>query len=36
VRHKPRPPPATKLDPYKRIIAARLGIFPRLTAQRLF
>ena len=36
VRYRPRPAVATKLDPYKGIIEARLEAFPRLTAQRLF
>lgn len=36
VSYKPRPPVPTKLDPFKGIIEARLQMFPRLTAQRLF
>ena len=35
-RYTPRPRPPHKLDPFKGIIDARLGEFPRLTAQRLF
>jgi len=35
VRYKPRPPVATKLGPYKAIIAARLEAYPRLSAVRL-
>jgi len=36
VRYKPRPPVSRKLDPYRGIIEARLEMYPRLTAQRLF
>lgn len=36
VRHGPRPPVPSKLDPYKGIITTRLEAFPELTAQRLF
>jgi transposase len=35
-RYTPRPPVATKLDPYKPLIAERLRDFPQLTATRLF
>lgn len=35
-RYRPRPPVATRLDPYKGIIQARLEAFPLLSAQRLF
>ena len=35
-RYKPRPAVPRKLDPYKGIIEARLQMYPRLTAQRLF
>lgn len=35
-RYTPRPPVATKLDPYKPLIAERLRDFPALTATRLF
>src|ERR1700730_824858 len=36
VNYRPRPPVPWKLDPFKGIIQARLEIYPRLTAQRLF
>jgi len=36
VRYGPRPPIATKLDPFKAIIAARLEEYPELTGVRLF
>lgn len=36
VCYGPRPPVATKLDPYKSIILARLEQYPKLTAVRLF
>ena len=35
-RYSPRAPVASKLDPYKGIIEARLQEFPKLSAQRLF
>lgn len=35
VRYGPRPPVATKLDPYKPIIEARLAAYPELSAVRL-
>ena len=35
-RYAPRPAVASKLDPYKGIIEARLQEFPKLSAQRLF
>ena len=35
-RYTPRPAVASKLDPYKDIIEARLREFPKLSAQRLF
>ena len=35
-RYTPRPAVASKLDPYKGIIEARLQEFPKLSAQRLF
>lgn len=35
-RYKPRPAVPTKLDLFKGVIEARLQMFPRLTAQRLF
>ena len=35
-RYTPRPAVASKLDPYKGIIGARLQEFPKLSAQRLF
>jgi len=35
VRYTPRPPVATKLDPYKPVLAERLREFPALTAARL-
>ena len=35
VRYGPRPPVATKLDPYKAIIEARLAAYPELSAVRL-
>jgi transposase len=35
VQYGPRPPVPTKLDPYKPIIEARLGAYPRLSAVRL-
>lgn len=35
VRYGPRPPAATKLDPYKPIIEARLAAYPELSAVRL-
>ena len=34
--YSPRPAVASKLDPYKGIIKARLQEFPKLSAQRLF
>ena len=34
--YSPRARVAHKLDPYKELIEARLGEFPRLSAQRLF
>ena len=36
VIYKPRPPVSRKLDRYRGIIQARLQLYPRLTAQRLF
>ena len=36
VSYKPRPAVPRKLDPYKGVIEARLQMYPRLTAQRLF
>jgi DNA-binding XRE family transcriptional regulator len=36
VRYRPRPAIPRKLDPYCGIIAARLEMFPLLSAQRLF
>ena len=36
VSYKPRPGVPTKLDLFKGVIEARLQMFPRLTAQRLF
>jgi transposase len=36
VVYKPRPPVSRKLDRYRGIIQARLQLYPRLTAQRLF
>lgn len=36
VRYGPRPPVATKLEPYQGIIAARLEAYPLLSAVRLF
>ena len=36
MRYSPRPAVASKLDPYKGIIEARLREFPKLSAQRLF
>jgi transposase len=36
VSYKPRPAVSRKLDPFKGVIEARLQIYPRLTAQRLF
>ena len=35
-RYSPRPPVPHKLDPYRRIIDARLEEFPELSEQRLF
>ena len=35
VRYMPRPPIATKLDPYKPVLAERLREFPALSATRL-
>ena len=35
VRYGPRPPVATKLDPYKAIIEARLAVYPELSSVRL-
>ena len=35
VRYGPRPPMATKLDPYKAIIEARLAAYPELSSVRL-
>lgn len=35
VRYKPRPPVATKLDPFKEIIRTRLERYPELSAVRL-
>jgi transposase len=35
VRYGPRPPVATKLDPFKLIVQARLAEFPELTATRM-
>jgi transposase len=35
VRYKPRPPVATKLEPYRAMIVARLEAYPRLSAVRL-
>ena len=34
--YKPRPPVSRKLDRYRGIIEARLQMYPRLTAQRMF
>jgi len=36
VRYGPRPPVATKLEPYRGIITARLEAYPLLSAVRLF
>lgn len=36
VRYGPRPPVATKLDPFKPIVQTRLAEFPELTATRLW
>src|SRR3984957_828826 len=36
VIYNPRPPVSRKLDRYRGIIQARLQLYPRLTAQRLF
>jgi hypothetical protein len=36
VGYKPRPTMPRKLDPYKGIVQARLQMYPRLTAQRVF
>jgi transposase len=36
VSYTPRPAVPKKLDPYKGIVQARLQMYPRLTAQRLF
>ena len=36
VSYTPRPPVARKIDAFKGIIEARLQMYPRLTAQRLF
>lgn len=35
-RYKPRPPRATKLDPYREVIRTRLADYPELSAVRLF
>ena len=35
-RYSPRPRAPHKLDPYKELIAVRLGEFPKLSAKRLF
>jgi transposase len=35
VRYGPRPPVATKLDPFKSIVQARLAEFPELTSTRM-
>ena len=34
--YAPRPPVTHKLDPYKGVIDARLGAYPKLSAKRLF
>lgn len=36
VSYKARPPVSKKLDPFKGVIEARLQMYPRLSAQRLF
>ena len=36
VRYKARPPRASVLDPYKDLIRTRLGLYPELSAVRLF